>query len=177
MTAAKPPIPVPAKYYLIYQGNGGCLTTCATEHDTVIATYTRDKLFSEEPMEQKKEMTGLEALAYLNEKRGERFLETVHDVYRMGQKHIEFRSKLFPDWNKTTYPIVDWLALTFTPCPDPSKPEPVEDEIEQLYIEFAEFVDERIGAKYEPEQDLSQGDLIDMLLEFTHKNYQRKGES
>lgn len=68
---------------------------------------------------------------------------------------------------------IEFWDVSNSIVPDPSKPKEVE-EVDELVIEFAEFVDEKVGGKYEPEQDLNQADLTRLMLNFINSKFARK---
>lgn len=94
----------------------------------------------EDTMTEPKTMTGLEALAYLNEKRGERWVEsndgfgytldTEGDIMVWGPSGLHFSGRR----------IGSFLDKTYTPCDDPSAPpKQVDDSYERDKEKLKDF--------------------------------------
>ena len=123
-------------------------------------------LIEKDQMEQKKdEMTVKDVwIAMAN---GECVKSFVY-IHRVYEYLLQYWDPLQQVW-KTTY---NCGSGPYSIVSDPSKP--VESELDYLMIEFAEFVDEKVGGKYEPEQDLNQADLTRLMLDFINQKFRRK---
>lgn len=132
----------------------------------IIFTYTLEE---KEPMEQK-EMTAQDAWVAMA--RGECVKCGGGDVRRITDSQVLRR------WDSyiNTWELSATLGQQpYSIVPDPSKPVAKQlSDIDELMIEFAEFVDEEVGGKYEPEQDLDQSDLTRLMLTFINQKFQRK---
>lgn len=118
----------------------------------------------EKPMTQKTENL-TEKEAWIAMANGE-CVGTRQYIHRINYGHVEF-------WDGK------WLFTgrlgvgPYSIVPDPSKQKEV-SEVDELVIQFAEFVDEKVGGKYEPEQDLNQADLTRLMLDFINSKFVRK---
>lgn len=89
-------------------------------------------------------------------------------IYRIDDTKLQYWSSYY-EWNSTSNIDDDLYSIV----PDPSKPKEL-SEVDELVIQFAEFVDEKVGGKYEPEQDLNQADLTRLMLDFINSKFARK---
>jgi hypothetical protein len=122
-------------------------------------------------------LTGGQALDYLNEDWGERFVKSSGGgVYKFDRYHRTLSCWTNQgEWEDVNVSVSSWLpspgSKGYEVCKDPSTFKQQESEYAQ--IEFAELVDEMVGGKYEPDADLSQSDLIRVLITYMDKHFQR----
>ena len=117
--------------------------------------------------EKTENLTGIEALAYLIEEPGKRFVTTStnSDIYRMSGHHLEFQSIANPnEWFATTWAIGRWLEFTYSIVPDPSKPKEVE---------LGEYEKDRVRV-VEASLYLALEDERSNMICFIEKHFQRK---